>query len=323
MSHSLDIAAVLDRALHRRASLLASDDVTAYRLLSGPFEGVPGVFVDRYDNAAVVIVYEGEAETIDVQEVAETVRQRLNLRAAYVKRFVKDRSGLGGRFDDHLTDARPASGEPLPEAIVIREYAARFEVRLYDGFSTGLFLDQRENRRFLAEGLSGRRVLNTFAYTCGFSVTCALAGATTTSIDISRRYLEWGKRNFTLNGLDPAGHYFTCVDALEFLDFARRKKFSFDLVILDPPSFSAGKGGRSFSAARDYKELFERAARVVAPGGRIFASTNNAALATGAAFDELIEAALGSSWRGRRGRHTEVSGRAYQSSSSSCDSSSS
>jgi 23S rRNA (cytosine1962-C5)-methyltransferase len=145
--------------------------------------------------------------------------------------------------------------------------------------------------------MAGKRVLNTFAYTCGFSVTCARAGATTTSVDVSKRYLEWGKRNFALNDIEPKDHYFTCVDALEFLDFARRKTFSFDLVILDPPSFGSGKKGRSFSATNDYGELLEKAARIVAPGGRIFASTNNTTLATGDAFDAIINKSLGGAWR--------------------------
>ncbi len=288
--------AALARALERRRTLLEGDEVTAYRLLSGPFEGVPGVFVDRYGSAAALIVYEPHEAPLEA--LAQALCERLELRAVYVKRFLKDRSGLGGKFDAQLRDPKPIVGEALPETLSIREYEAMFEVRPYDGFSTGLFLDQRENRRFLAEGMAGKRVLNTFAYTCGFSVTCARAGATVTSVDVSKRYLDWGRRNFELNDLDPKEHYFTAVDALEFLRFAKKQGLTFDLVILDPPSFSAGKKGKSFAVTRDYEELLRRSAAVLTPGGRLFASTNNTTLATGEAFDGLLQGALGRGWRG-------------------------
>ncbi|MFG0252946.1 MAG: class I SAM-dependent rRNA methyltransferase [Phycisphaerales bacterium JB038] len=295
MAAERDTLTALDRALERRQVLLDGEDVTAYRLLSGPFEGVPGVFVDRYGPAAALAVY--EPQQAPVEAIAAHLQERLGLRAVYLKRFVKDRSALGGRFDEQLRDPAPLLGEAVPETLTIMEYGASFEARLYDGYSTGLFLEQRENRRFLAREVAGQRVLNTFAYTCGFSVTCARAGATVTSVDVSKRYLDWGKRNFELNGLAAAEHYFTAADALEFLRFAKKRELRFDLVILDPPSFGAGKKGKSFSATRDYAELLQRAAAVLGPRGRLFASTNNTTLARGETLDQLIREALGRGWR--------------------------
>jgi 23S rRNA (cytosine1962-C5)-methyltransferase len=184
-----------------------------------------------------------------------------------------------------VTTPHPSAGEPLPEAIVVREVDWRLEVRLFDGLSTGLFLDQRENRAALAAAIARRQaaagltptVLNTFAYTCAFSVTTAKAGAITTSVDVSARYLEWGRRNFTHNGLDPALHRFAKMGTFEFFAYAKRKGLRYDLIILDPPSFAAGskkKGVMAFSATADFAELVSEAALLLNEGGAIFASTN-------------------------------------------------
>src|ERR1700722_7436295 len=122
-----------------------------------------------------------------------------------------------------------------------------------EGYSVGLFLDQRDNRRrFLTNhvaadfplfpnGAAGAEVLNTFAYTCGFSVCAAKAGARTTSLDLSKKYLDWGKRNFALNGLDPAAHDFIYGDTFDWLRRLAKKGRAFDPVVLDPPTFSQSK----------------------------------------------------------------------------------
>ncbi|MCK4872121.1 MAG: class I SAM-dependent rRNA methyltransferase [Phycisphaerales bacterium] len=289
---------ILDRAVERRRALIDDERVDAYRVLSGPFEGLPGVFVDRYADLAVLIVYDDEVDPeLDPRLLAECIAEHLELRAVYVKRFVKDRSTLGGEFDDHLRDPKPLVGSPAPESLLVRERELAFEIHPYDGFSTGLFLDQRENRRALAKGVTGKRILNTFAYTCGFSVACAKAGAHTTSVDISRRYLGWGQRNFEHNHLDPAEHAFYCRDVFEFIKYAARKGHTYDLIILDPPSFSSGRKGKSFSAVRDYGRLLADAAHLLTTDGRMFCSTNTAHLATGRTFDRIIDEVLPGRWR--------------------------
>ena len=117
------------------------------------------------------------------------------------------------------------NGTAAPERFTVRENGVTFELSFREGASVGLFLDQRDNRRrFLVNhvaaefplwegGPAGRTLLNAFAYTCGFSVCAGLAGAHTTSLDLSRKYLEWGRRNFLLNGLDPDAHEFIQGDA--------------------------------------------------------------------------------------------------------------
>src|SRR4030095_11402312 len=95
-------------------------------------------------------------------------------------------------------------------------------------------------------------VLNTFAYTCGFSVCAALAGARTTSIDLSRKYLEWGKRNFLLNGLDPNQHDFIYGDVFDWLRRLEKKGRLFEVLLLDPPTFSQSKGHGVFQAEKHF-----------------------------------------------------------------------
>ncbi|MFM9959083.1 MAG: class I SAM-dependent methyltransferase [Phycisphaerales bacterium] len=287
-------AAALPRAVERRTELVHSGITECFRTFAGGGDGCEHVFIDVYGPGAVLIVNEGstlaDTDTISLAaEAALAALQRVGVKAVYAKPFAKDRSKLGGIHPDALRDPTPAAGEPLPESIIVREHECRFEARLWDGFSTGLFLDQRENRRELARlvrehaarGGQPPRVLNTFAYTCGFSVSCALAGAHVASVDVSPRYLDWGKRNFTHNALDPASpaHRFARMDTFEFLDYARRKALLFDLIILDPPSFASAdkrRGIRAWSSTIDYARLVERAAERLDPRGMrlLFASTN-------------------------------------------------
>lgn len=290
------------RAVERRAELVKSGRTQAYRVFSGDAEGYSGVFIDVYGSGeacgAVMIVYEGRTPPgfgmATAARDAHAVLERIGVRGVYVKHFPKDRPKLGGELPEELTSATPTAGVAVPEAVIIREVDWNLEVRLYDGLSTGLFLDQRENRATLADavrrkvGKTGRTVsvLNTFAYTCAFSVACAKAGAATTSVDVSARYLEWGKRNFAHNGIDvtprpdargSSPHRFAKMDTFEFFDYARRKGLMYDLIILDPPSFAAGnkkKGIRTFSSVSDYGKLVREAASLLNEGGAIFASTN-------------------------------------------------
>jgi 23S rRNA (cytosine1962-C5)-methyltransferase len=161
----------------------------------------------------------------------------------------------------------------------LRENELTFLINFGEGLATGIFLDQRENRRrLLAMPLSGKTVLNTFAYTCAFSVAAAKAGAVTTSVDLSKNYLEWGKDNFRANGLDPSAHDFIFGDAFEWLKRLAKREHRWDVVILDPPTFSTTKKGRVFQAARDYEELAVLAIPLVAPGGSLLCSTNQRTL---------------------------------------------
>ena len=130
-------------------------------------------------------------------------------------------------------------------------------------------------------------LLNVFAYTCGFSVGTALAGAHTTSLDLSKKYLDWGRRNFALNGLDPAEHDFLYGDALDWLRRLAKKGRVFDVVVLDPPTFSQSKEQGAFRAERDYGRLVGAALPLLEPNGVLFASTNAARLAPDVFLQQL------------------------------------
>jgi 23S rRNA (cytosine1962-C5)-methyltransferase len=279
---------------------------TAYRLCDGAGDRLPGLYIDRYGPAAIVSVYEDARLDHDaVTDVCETVLHTLlasGLESVYVKSFVKDRSRLGGRVPSEASDPAPRSGRAQPESIVIDEHDVRFEVRLWDGLSTGLFLDHREHRRDLAQR-GARRVLNLFAYTCGFSVPLAAAGASVTNVDVSARYLDWGRRNHGLNdvGSDSRGAgaivRYQRMDAMAYLAYAaRHAEQRYDLIVIDPPTFGAAdrrRGVAAWSVTKDYPSLLAAAAEVLEPGGSIFAATNARALAGGSVLRQLIESAVG------------------------------
>jgi 23S rRNA (cytosine1962-C5)-methyltransferase len=203
------------------------------------------------------------------------------------------------------SNPKHVAGSTAPGPFAIQENGVNYEINFSEGYSVGIFLDQRDNRRRLltnyiapdfwvysqhdkvgpavlsaplgrATPLAGAEVLNTFAYTCAFSVWAALAGARVTSLDLSKKYLDWGRRNFQLNGLDPAEHAFIYGDVFDWLKRFAKKQRQFDVVLLDPPTFSKSKESGIFRAENDYGRLVMDAVKVLKPGGTLFASSNAA-----------------------------------------------
>jgi 23S rRNA (cytosine1962-C5)-methyltransferase len=178
----------------------------------------------------------------------------------------------------------------------------QFGVSFDEGYSVGLFLDQRDNRRRLlvnhiAAGFpifesapEGAQVLNTFSYTCAFSVCAAKAGANTTSLDLSKKYLQWGQRNFQLNQISPAEHDFIYGDVFDWMKRLAKKKRLFDLVILDPPTFSRSKEHGVFQVEKDYPGLVKLALPLLRKDGVLFASTNFAGVKAEVFVERLTEA---------------------------------
>lgn len=164
-----------------------------------------------------------------------------------------------------------------PMETVVEENGVRFGIDFAAGYSAGLFIDQRANRA-LVRRLGVKRLLNTFAYTCSFSVVAALGGAETVSIDLSKRSLDRGRGNFSLNDLDPAGHRFLADDVLEVLPRLARRGEQFDGLILDPPTFSRGNKGRRWQVEDGMEELLLAALEVASQDARILLSTNCARL---------------------------------------------
>jgi 23S rRNA (cytosine1962-C5)-methyltransferase len=296
-----DFATAFARSCERRKAMLPKRGLTAYRLFDGSGDGHPGIYIDRYGPAAILSVYDdshwADQMATDVAHAILEALQPGGLEAVYVKRFTKDRSRLGGRAPAESSSPTPRAGHRQPETLTVEEYGVQFEVRPYDGFSTGLFLEHRENRRALGQRRAAR-VLNLFAYTCGFSVPLAASGAHVTNVDVSARYLDWGRRNHELNGIDTTRVRYTRMDAFAYLTYAaRHAEERFDLVILDPPTFGAAdsrRGVKAWKATADYPKLLAGTAKVLRPDGLIFAATNTRELAADGALREMIEASLGS-----------------------------
>ncbi len=167
------------------------------------------------------------------------------------------------------------------------------ELRADCGLSPGIFLDQRNNRRWVYENSAGRRVLNLFSYTCLFSAAAALGGAEKViSVDTSQRYLDWGKRNFTINEVSPTHHIFQHQDVREFLKLARKTGPSFDLIICDPPSFARSKQG-VFRIDEVLESLIGELTQVLSPRGQLLFCSNFAGWDT-LVLQRRLRAALGS-----------------------------
>ena len=156
---------------------------------------------------------------------------------------------------------------------VVTEHGVRYGIDFGAGYSVGLFIDQRANRARLRQ-LAPKRMLNTFAYTCSFSVVAALAGAETVSIDLSKKSLDRGRENFKLNGISTDGHRFLADDVLEVLPRLERRGDQFDAIVIDPPTFSRGNRGRRWQVEKDLEDLVLAAMELAAPRASLLISSN-------------------------------------------------
>jgi 23S rRNA (cytosine1962-C5)-methyltransferase len=260
--YTLDSAEALDDAFVRRrldaarAGRRFDPAVTnAFRLCNGEGDRLPGVVVDLYGSVAVLRL-DGEAVAVWRDAITRALVDSPGITHVYER----SRGGQGRALH---------GGEP-PNPVEIREHGVRFSVDVARGQKTGFFLDQRENRRALQFYCSAAKVANLFAYTGGFSVYAALAGARrVATVDSAAPALEAARANFRLNGLDPDAHEFACEDAFAWL---ARQKGRFDLVITDPPSFAPSEKsvGRALAAYRDLNAL---ALAAVAPSGLLAAAS--------------------------------------------------
>ena len=156
---------------------------------------------------------------------------------------------------------------------VALERSLSYGIDFAAGYSVGLFIDQRENRRFVRD-LAPKALLNCFAYTCSFSVAAATVGAKTVSIDLSKKSLARGRENFALNSISTADHRFIADDVMTVLPRLARKGEKFDVIILDPPTFSRTHRGRTFQVEQDFETLLLAALEVAQRDARILLSTN-------------------------------------------------
>lgn len=293
-----------DPRLELRRALIRSHSTNAFRLVHGAADRWEKLYVDVL-GPYLLAQSNREMDPARREEFARLMNDA-SARGTYEKRLVCSPQGtLPAEVSPKLVQ-----GEPAPERFAIRENGVLFELSFAEGYSVGLFLDQRDNRRRLLTGhiasefpvfesgqVSGRReVLNAFAYTCGFSACAAHSGARTTSLDLSRKYLDWGKANFRLNGIDPADHDFIYGDVFDWFKRLRKKNREFDAILLDPPTFSRSKAFGVFRADRDYGQLVSQALPLLKPRGLLFASSN-AATWPAEAFLQTIKSSIVSAKR--------------------------
>ncbi|MCS6902473.1 MAG: class I SAM-dependent methyltransferase, partial [Myxococcales bacterium] len=221
-------------------------------------------------------------------------------RGVYGKFRPRQASTLVNTRRDDVAPARPMAGYAAPSPLRIVEGGDPFLIRLDDGLSTGIFLDQRENRARVRRSSRGLRVLNLFAYACAFSVSAACGGAAlVTSVDLSRSVLAWGQENLALSGYtDPKRYRFIADEALTFLRRCAARGDRYDLILLDPPSYATSKEQR-FTVEHDYRSLAAAALAILAPGGRLLACTNHRGISS-ARFLRFLEDAARAAHRSFR-----------------------
>ena len=270
----------VERALYARAFLAWTTEparTTAFRVVNEAGDGLPKLAVDHYDGYAVAQFYEDDSTwTEERRGRVVAALDRAGFRGVYTKRRPKQANVIVDASAAGLAPSTPSAGEPHPNDFSVLEEGMRIPVRLGDGLSTGIFLDQRANRLRVRGLASGGSVLNLFAYTCGFSLAACLGGAwRTISVDASAGALQRGEEMFAANErLGAADDQFVVGDVFSLFPELKRRYGLFDLVILDPPSFATTKTSR-FSASSDYGKLVAQVLPLLRPGGRLLASTNH------------------------------------------------
>lgn len=265
-------AARVEKALALRRALGLWESGEAFRLVHGAGDGLPGLSADRYGRFAVVHAY-GPVLLEPGRALAAALQEQAGLAGVVLKLRARGAAARGGPEQETI-------GEQPPERLQVEELGVPFEVHLRAGLNTGLFTDMREQRHALARLARGRQVLNGFAYTGTLSVLAARGGAAgVASVDLSAGVLAWARDNFRASGLDPAEPRFAfeSADVGRFLAQAATAGQRFELLLLDPPTFSTARGA-GFAVERDYPELVARACAVVPPGGLLWLASNTRAV---------------------------------------------
>ncbi len=263
------VAAAWENRAHLREASPPDEKTEAYRLIFGEGDGLPGLTVDLYGQYAVVATYSAGVETLKnwlVQALRDLAPLKGILQRARPKNSEAEaddpgaeRSG-GGKL-------QALWGRLPPRELVVGEHGLKFKANLFEGQKTGLFLDHRENRRFIQDWSSNLTVLNCFSYTGAFSVYAVQGGARqVVSCDIAAQATADAVENFRLNGFDPDQHEFLSEDCFELMARFGKEKRRFDLIILDPPSFAHSKKN-VYSALRGYTRLNQLALNLLEPGG--------------------------------------------------------
>ena len=255
------------QAKEKRSAYYQDDLTTAFRLFNQEGDGFGGLTVDLYGDYAVFSWYNSYVYQIR-QTISEAFRQVFpEVLGTYEKI----------RFKGLDYESAHVYGQEAPDFFTVLENGVLYQVFMNDGLMTGIFLDQHEVRGSLVDGLAmGKSLLNMFSYTAAFSVAAAMGGASqTTSVDLAKRSRELSQAHFQANGISTDDHRFIVMDVFEYFKYAKRKGLTYDVIVLDPPSFARNKK-QTFSVAKDYHKLISQSLEILNPGGIIIASTNAA-----------------------------------------------
>lgn len=280
----------LQAAVNLRENHLDLTATNAYRLVNAEGDGLPGLTVDRYGEYLMVQLY-CEGWRPHLKLVTSLLQGLLNPAGIYEKARPQNTRGLEA-VSDSKKYGRLLAGSPAPQRLTVQENGSNFLVSLEQGLNTGLFLDQRENRRDLMPRMAGKRFLNLFAYTGAFSVAAAVAGASqVTSVDVSPGYTDWNRANFGANGLNCKQHRFLVGDCLAKLAELTADKEQFDVILMDPPSFSSTGKGR-FTTRGGTSDLVAASLPLLVKGGLLICSSNHQKTDLGDYLKELRRGAL-------------------------------
>ncbi|MFS9331038.1 class I SAM-dependent rRNA methyltransferase [Streptococcus mitis] len=255
------------QAKEKRSAYYQDELTTAFRLFNQEGDGFGGLTVDLYGDYAVFSWYNSYVYQIR-KVISEAFRQVFpEVLGAYEKI----------RFKGLDYESAHVYGQEAPDFFTVLENGVLYQVFMNDGLMTGIFLDQHEVRGSLVDGLAmGKSLLNMFSYTAAFSVAAAMGGASqTTSVDLAKRSRELSQAHFQANGISTDDHRFIVMDVFEYFKYAKRKDLTYDVIVLDPPSFARNKK-QTFSVAKDYHKLISQSLEILNPGGIIIASTNAA-----------------------------------------------
>jgi 23S rRNA (cytosine1962-C5)-methyltransferase len=279
----------LEQAVRLRSHAFL-ENTDAYRLVNAEGDGLPGLTIDRYGDFLMLQLY-GNCWKPHLQLVVKGLQRLLNPAGIYEKTRPKKTRELEA-VSESKSYGHLIAGTAAPEKLAVKENGLTFLVSLEKGLNTGLFPDQRNSRRELMGRVSGKRFLNLFSYTGAFSVAAAAAGAKlVTSVDASLTYMDWARKNFDANRLNPKRHEFIVGEVLATLAGLARKGRVYDVVLMDPPSFST-VADRRFTTRGGTAEIIAAALPLLADGGLLICSSNHQKVDVADYLKELRRGAL-------------------------------
>ncbi|HHT9107888.1 MAG TPA: class I SAM-dependent rRNA methyltransferase [Candidatus Wunengus sp. YC63] len=254
---------IICKAWSLRSKYINNSATNAYRLVNSYGDALPEVTIDVYNKNLLVQYFKPHDKHIK-NEIYHALNEILTPDSITEKLRLK-----GEDIKTHLV-----SGKEILRNFVVLENGIKFNISFLEGGGTGLFLDQRDNRKKIQALANNKEILNCFCYTSSFSIYTSLGGATkTTNIDLSKKAIEWSKNNFLLNQLDVNNHEFIIGDVWEWLKRFQKKGRTFDVIIIDPPSFSTSKT-TVFTVEKDIPRLIGAGLNILREDGILAFSTN-------------------------------------------------